>query len=373
MPKPAPHPAKLILKRPWLLPVWLLSPLTGAKSFRDNPVLASHIANRLGLHVARVMLAHLVARLRWALLTPLMDRQARRRFHRDGFVVFEDALDPETIAALRADLEIADGTGLDVRAMQQGNTLTERLLLDRLALARLPAIDRALKAARMGRRVAYAAGKARAPLLYVQRIRNGAVAGGSDPQKTLHSDTFHPSVKAWLFLQDVAPEDGPFTYVPGSHRLSWRRLAFEYRKSLTARTAPDGYSEKGSLRLREADRKAMGLADPMGLSVKAGTLVVANTHGFHGRGAAQEGRGRLELWAYARPTPFNPLPVPLLPLAARLDTWGLRAYRAWQDRRAARRGAQPSWRTIPLGRLTEPPTEPSTGQPDRPDRPAITP
>ena len=47
-----------------------------------------------------------------------------------------------------------------------------------------------------------------------------ACDGPPDPQTALHADTFHPTVKAWLFLTDVAADAGPFTYVPGSHRLT---------------------------------------------------------------------------------------------------------------------------------------------------------
>ena len=57
-------------------------------------------------------------------------------------------------------------------------------------------------------------------------------AEGPDPQLELHSDTFHPSLKAWLFLTDV-PEDGrPLTYVAGSHRLTPDRLAWEKRRTV---------------------------------------------------------------------------------------------------------------------------------------------
>jgi hypothetical protein len=36
-------------------------------------------------------------------------------------------------------------------------------------------------------------------------------------------------MKAWLFLDDVALEDGPFADVAGSHRLTPARLAWEER------------------------------------------------------------------------------------------------------------------------------------------------
>ena len=45
-----------------------------------------------------------------------------------------------------------------------------------------------------------------------------------DPQTDLHIDTFHPTVKAFYFLTDVADDEGPFVYVPGSHRLTDARF-----------------------------------------------------------------------------------------------------------------------------------------------------
>ena len=35
----------------------------------------------------------------------------------------------------------------------------------------------------------------------------------------LHRDTFFRALKFWFFLRPVQREDGPFEYVPGSHRL----------------------------------------------------------------------------------------------------------------------------------------------------------
>ena len=64
----------------------------------------------------------------------------------------------------------------------------------------------------------------------------------------LHADTFHPTMKAWFFIDEVSADKGPFTYVPGSHRLTWARPKWKYRRSITARHFKDGYSEKGSMR-----------------------------------------------------------------------------------------------------------------------------
>src|ERR1700686_2685025 len=78
------------------------------------------------------------------------------------------------------------------------------------------------------------------PVVWIQSILRHAHDGPPDPQTALHADTFHPTVKAWLFLTDVMADQGPFTYVHGSHRLTAERLAWERRMSLAAANSPNG-------------------------------------------------------------------------------------------------------------------------------------
>src|SRR5260370_14830925 len=71
-------------------------------------------------------------------------------------------------------------------------------------------------------------------MVYIQTILSQAAQGLPDPQTDLHTDTFHPTVKAWLFLTDVEPDAMPFVYVPGSHRLTPERLEWERHMSIAA-------------------------------------------------------------------------------------------------------------------------------------------
>ena len=87
-------------------------------------------------------------------------------------------------------------------------------------------------------------------------------------------------MKAWFFLEDVGAHQGPFTYVRGSQRLDWRRLRWEYRRSIQAAGLRDGYSEKGSFRFEEADLRELGLPPPESLAVAANTLLIANSYNF---------------------------------------------------------------------------------------------
>ncbi len=333
-----------------LTPVWFIQLFGMSKSFKANPIIGSAMLNRLGLHVARVAAAHAVSRLRWWMLSPLASAEHREAFHRDGFVVIRDFLPADQFDALVAEVRSCRG---EVRECIQGDTLTHRILLDEDQVASMSACRALLEHPVYERLLMYCAARYKRPLYYIQSIKNGYVNGRDDPQKVLHADTFHPAMKAWLFLEDVTEANGPFTYVPGSHRLTRERLRWEYRKSLTARSLNDGYSEKGSFRVSRDDLRELGLPDPVGLTVPANTLVVADTSGFHCRGQASEKSSRLEIWAYSRSNPFNPFPGVGSRLLSRIECRVAKAYWRYMDRRAARRNTLSSWHPVPIERMHE--------------------
>lgn len=326
-------------------PLDLLALGTGAKSFLDNAVIGSAFLNRLGLHVLRLVLADRVMAFRRLLLAATVDAADRQAFRRDGFIVKAGFLDPGAFDALEAEIRRLRAPG---RECHQGDTITHRILLDADTLKALPATAALLADRRHRRLLGYVAGRLRVPGHWIQTIRTGVLPGRPDPQRNLHADTFQPTMKAWLFLDDVDERNGPFTFVPGSHRLDARRLAWEWRRSIAASTAADRYSAKGSFRADESELAALGLPPPRAFSVKRNTLVVADTRGLHCRGEATDRpSSRLEIWSMARTNPFNPLPG--LPFAF-LNRIELGLYRGWltlQDRRAARRGSQPMWRAVP--------------------------
>jgi hypothetical protein len=113
-------------------------------------------------------------------------------------------------------------------------------------------------------------------------------------------------MKAWLFLTDVAEDEAPLTYVPGSHRLTPARLAWEKGKSATVAAEGDRLSQRGSFRISMDQLSEMALPAPRKFAVRTNTLVVADTFGFHARGTADRPTVRVELWAYRRRSPFLP-------------------------------------------------------------------
>jgi hypothetical protein len=296
-----------------LAPVWALQLLTGAKSFMDNPIIGSRWLNARGLHSWRARQADRLTSARRRRLAALISTEDRAAIDRDGYVVKRDFLPATQFAALLEQVKAYRGMA---REELQGDAVTRRIACDRAAQRAMPALA-ALQALPAWRGlIGYVGSFAAEPLVYVQTILSHARAGGADPQEMLHSDTFHATVKAWLFLSDVGPDSMPFTYVPGSHRVTAQRLAWESTQSLELAVGGDFRSRRGSLRIRAEELPALGLPSPKQLVVPANTLVVADTHGFHARGPSLSPTQRVEIWAYGRRNPFLPV--------TGLDPWRLR-------------------------------------------------
>lgn len=331
------------------LPWWVLSLASGAKSFADNPVMRSRRLNRWGLHAARIRVAAALAASRRARLRTLVTPQDAADFDRDGFVIKKDFLSPAMFAEVREQALTYRGPA---REVQQGDTITRRIALDADALDAMPAVRAMLRAPGWRGLLRYAGSFNAEPVTYVQTILSRARAGAPDPQTELHADTFHATVKAWLFLTDVAPDEGAFVYVPGSHVMTPKRIAWEQERSMRASTGLDRLSSRGSLRIRPDELRALGLPEPRLLAVPANTLVVADTSGFHARGPSMRPSMRIELWAYGRRNPFLPW--------TGLDIFGAdpigpqRAPLMWAARDRLRRLIGQPWLDVGLKRAGDP-------------------
>jgi hypothetical protein len=286
-----------------LAPLWLAQIGTKAKSFRDNPLLGSPTLNAWGLHVARRRLAYALGQYRRQKLADNLTPGERASFDEHGYFLRRNALDADHFSALRHEIQEAR---LPAREMRQGGAVTRRIGLDDSGLARMPGARRLVKDPASRALIHYAASYAGEPTFAVQTILADPTVADTDPQTALHSDTFHPTAKAWLFLDDVGDEGCPFAYVPGSHRLTPQRLAWEREQSLSAAHSSDRMHSEGSFRATDSDLAAMGLPPPIRFAVPANTLIVADTSGFHRRSASLQPTRRVEVYATLRRTPFLP-------------------------------------------------------------------
>ncbi|HEX6441748.1 MAG TPA: phytanoyl-CoA dioxygenase family protein, partial [Stellaceae bacterium] len=305
-----------LLRRTLLTPFWLAQVFSQEKFFARNPIIGSERLNEHGLHAARVAIACRLAANRRRRLARLVGTEDRQRFDRDGFVIKEDFLPPALFAQL---VEQVQNLRAPAREMAEGDTVTRHIALDPGVLKRVPAARELLRVPEYRNLISYAGSSAAAPMVYIQTILSHAVQGLADPQCDLHTDTFHPTVKAWLFLNDVEPDSMPFVYVPGSHRLTPQRLDWEREMALAAsRRAQRDQPETRLVRAISPDALGeLGLPGPRAISAPANTLVVADTFGFHARGPSRAPTTRVEIWAFGRRNPFLPW--------TGLDPWSLDA------------------------------------------------
>jgi hypothetical protein len=292
------------MKVSMLWPLYWFRLFTSANDFTANPVLGSATLNRWGLHVWRKRAAHAVCQWRRARQRSQLPEGAAEALSLQGFVQQDRFLPDAELQLLLAEVGRA---ALPVIEMAQPPALTRRINLDASSCkGRYPAMQRLIENQTLLRLLRYAAGYPGTPIISIQCIHSGgAQTGGSqDPQSDWHVDTFHSTAKAWLFLHDVGPDDGPLAYVPGSNLPTASRLAWEHRQSVTAASHVNRLHAKGSFRVTEAELRQMGYGEPYLAAVKSNTLVVADTGGFHRRTPSARPTVRVEVYLSLRRNPF---------------------------------------------------------------------
>ena len=277
--------------------------LTQSKSFEANSILGNSKLNQLGLHRFRVQFAAQMAAQRRSKLAKFIPPADVESFQKNGFIFRENFLATEEFAQLKQELLT---TPLETRETLQGDTVTRRMALDGKTLNYMPVTQQFLHSDEWRNLLNYVASFKVQPISYLQVIFSHVRKAKADPQTNLHSDTFHSSAKAWLFLEDVTEDEGPFVYVPGSHQLNPARLNWEQQKSESITVKTDAMTRRGSFRISEKEVLELGYAKPQAFAVKANTLVIADTYGFHARAKSLKPSVRIELWAYARRNPFVP-------------------------------------------------------------------
>ncbi len=118
-----------------------------------------------------------------------------------------------------------------------------------------------------------------------------------DPERVLHADRHFPTVKVFLYMEDVSTEEGPFIFCLQSHKMTRERLRHEYDLSCRQALLKRGRIDKIHNDFIELGRNALSPALKHSLNVhpiegRKNTLVVANTSAFHARGQIFSGHTR---------------------------------------------------------------------------------
>ena len=285
-----------------LSPYYLLSLASGAKSFRDNPFIGSYKLNSLGLHVSRVSIAEKLARYKRKQLSSQLEAKHLREFERNGFVVIQNALPKSDFTNMVQQLE---QTSFEAHEMKQGGTVTRFISLTPSHFKQHPHLASLVNSNLFRGLFHYGACSNGDPYVALHTVFSPGPESG-DPQTVLHTDTFHATAKGWFFLKDVELDDGPFSYVPGSHYATPGRLEWEQNQSLSAFSSDNPYHARGSFRATPDEIHAMGYDDAVPLAVPANTLVIADTHGFHARMPSKRPAVRFGVYGSLRRNPYLP-------------------------------------------------------------------
>ncbi len=286
------------------MPFYAAELATGAKSFCDNPLIGSRRLNEAGLHVKRIKLAQDMADARRRRLEHLVSEEDRAAYMRDGFVARRNLLSESDLAGLRQEIET---TRFHAWEMHQGNAVTRFIPLPPKVLKDLPYLRALVWSKPFQNSLRYLASTNGDPLAYLHIVMtNPESKRMADPQTAFHSDTFHQTAKSWFFLYDIDDAEGPFTYIPGSHRLTEERLNWEREQSLVAAESKNRLHARGSFRLPADQLGRLNYPEPVRFAVPGNTLVVADTHGFHARAASQRKSVRVGVYGSLRRNPFLP-------------------------------------------------------------------
>jgi len=114
---------------------------------------------------------------------------------------------------------------------------------------------------------------------------------GENSNSEMHQDTFSGIAKGFIYLQDVDATNSPFEYLEGSYM----DASFRSNQTNKAVLSEDYYSS-GSTRIRnEILRDAINKFKLKTFTGPRGTFVLANTSGYHRKGAHQSTKPRITL------------------------------------------------------------------------------
>ncbi|MEO8211228.1 MAG: hypothetical protein ABI840_11775 [bacterium] len=94
-----------------------------------------------------------------------------------------------------------------------------------------------------------------------------------------HADVSYPTIKVFLYMNDIDESNAAYIYAKKSHKLTLKRLLFEYnvsvRYSKTKKESDTSVTDKDIIELGYHPKSICG---------KANTLIISNNMGFHNRG-----------------------------------------------------------------------------------------
>ena len=258
----------------------------------------------MGLQVARL----LIKRLLWVASPRPVDSDVKYYadlLDRDGIVAIPDFLPPAEFAAVKEEFEWSRAQEHKSRCKPVNNLVSETYNLSAHA-GEFPAIRAYVEENPVIYKLASAVLRCKvkytAPV-YAEIWRcPDPNAPNTDIENVLHADVHYPTVKLWLYMDDIDEGCGAYIYAFGSHRLTLARVRHEYEMSVRDAMMrrgrvweiPTHLLDRGRIRVSDECLVKMKIIETQ-ICGKANTLVFSNNSGFHKRGVFASSRGRAAL------------------------------------------------------------------------------
>lgn len=276
------------------------------------------LVNRLGWQILRVVWFNIWRRLGFVLVLDDIAQYARA-LRRDGIVIIPNFLSPEVQQEIRKEFE-KEAASVPIKPHASKYVLKEGEMT-RIGVGHfVPEKDTKLRAlldqhiikndllARLGSTVVnHRIRTFREPQVFINKFM-GEQYPDLNSDIFYHADVSYPGVKAFYYLSDTTAYNGAFTYVKGSHKLNFKRLWWDYRKSIEVAKNKkrvnnpailgDADGRSWHCLTREEEKRDHVVGTPM--IGTAGSVVMFNVMGFHRRGEFSPGAEREFAMAYYR-------------------------------------------------------------------------
>ena len=112
----------------------------------------------------------------------------------------------------------------------------------------------------------------------------------------MHRDTFYDTFKGWFYLNDVENDTGPFTFIKSSHKLTIKKIFFEYFSSIFFDNKTDSFNlDKNDYYNNLKSKKII---------TKKNSFLLANTFCFHKKSHTNNNKIRKAINFNFRKNPF---------------------------------------------------------------------
>jgi hypothetical protein len=260
--------------------------------------------NLIGLQVFRILTARLIFNIRSILLfSNFSDEQKILR--KDGIVIIKNFYPNDKFEKLKNEFDNAKNLGGIHSEVNDGDSILTRYKFSRRTIdANLPQTKDLLSNPRLLDLIY--AGEARkfspiaAWFTHITHLENKTGKSIRAEAEKLHYDIFYHNTKVFYFMSDVTEKAAPFNFSPGTHRLSIKRLWYEYKKSFTYKK-----QKNEVFQVNEKEESFLGLKNNnIKAIVPANTLVIFDGLAFHRRGDFSSGTERSAIYLQFRHNPF---------------------------------------------------------------------